>query len=57
MKIQFTKDFRGKETKEAFYKSGAVVEIYNDEHAKRLISLGFAVEVKDAEPVKVKAKK
>jgi hypothetical protein len=42
MEVRLTKDFRGKETGEVFYLSGSVVAM-RDDHAQRLLDLGFAV--------------
>lgn len=42
MEVKFTKDFRGKETKEVFYRAGEVAAV-RDDHGARLIDLGFAV--------------
>lgn len=43
MEVKLLKDFRGKETKEVFYPAGSIVAV-RDDHAARLIELGFAEE-------------
>ena len=44
MEIRLTRDYRGKETKEAYYLKGSVIAMRND-FAARLLELGFAVPV------------
>jgi hypothetical protein len=48
MEVRLTRDYRGKETKEVFYHKGSVVAV-RDDHAPRLLELGYAVPVGDDE--------
>jgi hypothetical protein len=48
MEVRLTCDYRGKETKEVFYHKGSVVAV-RDDHAPRLLELGYAVPVGDDE--------
>ena len=57
MQIKFLKDFRGKETQEAFFLKGSVTEISNADFAKRLIDLGFAEQVGEPEKKSVEKTK